>query len=156
MCLRTRVCHVPFKRLATSSCRLRQELRSGWLTREASVAAVRAGFWRGILYRRGPAWAPPPPSKENKRRDIRALFPFCLCLILLAPSPATSDLRGLRTPLRLRQQGNQISQHRGPPWVGGVTMVKSRNRDWRVAGGRDEWRRRVEEREIKRQREGGG
>lgn len=41
----------------------------------------------GISYRRGLARALPVPSKENKRRDIRALFqrrgPFCLCLISL-------------------------------------------------------------------------
>lgn len=41
----------------------------------------------GISYRRGLARALLVPSKENKRRDIRALFqrlgPFCLCLISL-------------------------------------------------------------------------
>lgn len=41
----------------------------------------------GISYRQGLARALPAPSKENKRRDIRALFQrqglFCLCLISL-------------------------------------------------------------------------
>lgn len=41
----------------------------------------------GISYRQGLARALLVPSKENKRRDIRALFqrqgPFCLCLISL-------------------------------------------------------------------------
>ncbi|KAA8590325.1 hypothetical protein FQN60_014259 [Etheostoma spectabile] len=41
----------------------------------------------GISYRQGLAQALLVPSKENKRRDIRALFqrrgPFCLCLISL-------------------------------------------------------------------------
>lgn len=41
----------------------------------------------GISYRQGLDRALPVPSKENKRRDIRALFqrrgPFCLCLISL-------------------------------------------------------------------------
>lgn len=41
----------------------------------------------GISYRWGLAQALLVPSKENKRRDIRALFqrrgPFCLCLISL-------------------------------------------------------------------------
>lgn len=67
----------------------------------------------GISYRQGLARALPVPSKENKRRDIRALFqrwgPFCLCL----------------TSLREKwKEGQPISL--APTAVPGVSAVKRR------------------------------